>query len=302
MQATNTTNSLKIELKKAPVNENDRLGFTFVMALALHGLIIFGLGFDALLPDASAKLLEVTLTQFKNDDEPDQADFIAQHNQQGSGTLEENAQITTDYKSIYQDNVVRKIQLSTPTVVKTDPIKQKKILSSEFSDDKIYAQNNLQKHDRQHLTKSNKEQLQQQNLEIASLQAKLNQQKQLFAKGPKIRQITSVSAKSSADAAYINSFREKIEYIGNKYYPQEAKRKGLEGNVQLLVALKKDGYIQSIEIIQSSNNPILDKAAINSVRLAAPFPSFPKKMRENTDILEIIRTWQFRSERLSTRS
>ena len=75
-----------------------------------------------------------------------------------------------------------------------------------------------------------------------------------------------------------------------------------QGDVQLLVSLKQDGYIHSIQILRSSNNPVLDKAAMNSVRLAAPFPRFPKQMRENTDILEIIRTWQFRSQGLSTRS
>lgn len=289
-------------LNSDSVSENDRLGFTIVMALVLHGLVIFGLGFDALLPDASAKLLEVTLTQFKNDDAPANADFVAQHNQQGSGTLDKSAQLSTDHQSIYQDNIVRKIQLNTPTVIKTDPLKQKKVLSTAISDQQIYAQENKELKDLQHLAKSTQEQLEEQNLEIASLQAKLNQQKQLFAKGPKIRQITSVSAKAADDAAYINSFREKIEYVGNKYYPREAKAKGYEGDVQLLVSLKPDGYIHSIQILRSSNNIVLDKAAMNSVRLAAPFPPFPKTMREKTDILEIIRTWQFRSESLSTRS
>lgn len=289
-------------LKGSTVSENDRLSFTIVMALVLHGLIIFGLGFDSLLPDASAKLLEVTLTQFKNDDAPERADFAAQHNQQGSGSLEKSEQLSTDHKSIYQDNIVRKIQLNAPTVVKTDPLKQKKILNTQVSEQQIYAQENKELRELQYLAKSTQEQLEAQNLEIASLQAKLNKQKQLFAKGPKIRQITSVSAKASEDAAYIHSFREKIEYVGNKYYPQEAKINGYEGDVQLLVSLKQDGYIHNIQVIRSSNNMVLDKAAINSVRLAAPFPRFPEKMRENTDILEIIRTWQFRSQGLSTRS
>jgi len=285
-----------------PVNENDRLGFTFVMAIGLHALIIFGIGFDALLPDASARLLEVTLTQFKNDEEPDIADFVAQNNQQGSGTLKESAQLNSDYKSIYQDNSVRKIQLNKPTVIKSDPIQQKKILSTTVSEHEIYASSNQEKRDLQHLDKSTQEQLLQQNLEIASLEAKLSEQQQLYAKGPKIRTITSMSAKASEDAAYINSFREKIEYVGNKYYPHEAKKNGYEGDVQLLVTIKPDGYIHSIELLRSSNNPVLDKAAINSVRLAAPFPRFSKEMRKTTDRLEIIRTWQFRREQLKTRS
>lgn len=282
------------------VGDSDRLSFTIVLAVGLHALIIFGIGFDSLLPNASAKLLEVTLTQFKNDDAPEQADFVAQHNQQGSGSLDESAQLSTDHKSIYQDNVVKKIQLNKPSVIKTDTEQLKKVIASKVSEEKIYANNNLQKREFQHLEKSDREQLTQQSFEIASLQAKLNQEKQLYAKGPKTRQITTVSARASEDAAYINSFREKIEYIGNKYYPSEAKRLGYEGDVQLLVALKSDGYIHSIELLKSSNNPVLDKAAMNSVRLAAPFMRFPKEMRKTTDILEIIRTWQFRREHMST--
>jgi periplasmic protein TonB len=292
----------KQRLGSVAVNDNDRLGFTIVMALALHALIIFGLGFDSLIPDASSKLLEVTLTQFKNDEAPKKSDFIAQYNQEGSGTIKESAQLTSDYKNIYQDNIVRKIQLNAPSVIKTDPFKQQQVINTAISEQDIYAQDNKELRDLQYLSKSTKEQLEQQNLEIASLEAKLNQQKQLFAKAPKIRVITSVSAKASNDAAYINSFREKIEYIGNKYYPHEAKAKNYHGDVQLLVSLKQDGHIHSIEMLRSSNNPVLDKAAINSVRLAAPFPRFPKHMREHTDILEIIRTWQFRSQSLSTRS
>lgn len=288
--------------QSSAVSENDRLGFTVVMALALHVLIVFGLGFESFAPDASARLMEVTLTQFKNDETPDQADFIAQHNQQGSGTLDKTAQLSTNLKSIYQDNVVRKIQLNAPTVIKSDPLQNLKKLEATKSHQHIYKQAPKQVRKQHKLQEAELEQLELQNMEIASLQAKLNQQKQLFAKGPKVRQITSVSAKASEDAAYINSFREKIEYVGNKYYPNEAKVKGLEGDVQLLVALKQDGNVHSIELIKSSNNPVLDRAAMNSVRLAAPYPHFTKKMRETTDILEIIRTWQFRSEQLSTRS
>lgn len=299
----NTQGNRELFFADAQVSEADRLGFTFIIAIAIHGLLIFGVGFSAMDPKTPAKLLEVTLSQFKNDDPPKSADFLAQHNQQGSGTLEQRAQLSTTEQSIYQDNVVKHIQLKKPTVLKTDPLEQqRKISSSAETEFQVYGKKQQPAPDFSKFSPAEIQQLEQQNLEIASLQAKLNEKKQVHAKGPKTRQITSVSAKSSDDAAYINSFREKIEYIGNKYYPQEAKEKGMHGNVQLLVAIRKDGSIQEIRVLQSSNNPLLDKAAINSVRLAAPFPRFPKSMRENTDVLEIIRTWQFEHQGVSTHS
>ena len=39
---------------------------------------------------------------------------------------------------------------------------------------------------------------------------------------------------------------------------------------------------------------IAHDAAIRIVRLAAPFAPFPDELRRTTDVLEIIRTWQFR--------
>jgi protein TonB len=39
---------------------------------------------------------------------------------------------------------------------------------------------------------------------------------------------------------------------------------------------------------------VLDQAAVDIVRLAAPFGVFPEELRDNVDLLEIIRTWRFR--------
>ena len=50
-----------------------------------------------------------------------------------------------------------------------------------------------------------------------------------------------------------------------------------------------------IRLTRSSGHALLDDAAIRIVRLAAPYAPFPKEIREETDILEITRTWQFLS-------
>jgi protein TonB len=59
--------------------------------------------------------------------------------------------------------------------------------------------------------------------------------------------------------------------------------------------------VQEVRVLKSSGQRILDQAAIDIVRLAAPFAPFPPEIRQDTDILEIIRTWQFdKSDRLSS--
>ena len=81
--------------------------------------------------------------------------------------------------------------------------------------------------------------------------------------------------------------------MGNLNYPTLARQQQLYGNLRLLVALLPDGDVHTIRILQSSGYKILDDAAIRIVNLASPFSPFPMELRENVDILEIIRTWKF---------
>jgi protein TonB len=91
----------------------------------------------------------------------------------------------------------------------------------------------------------------------------------------------------------MDSWRAKVERIGNLNYPEEAKRRNLTGNLVLDVAIRPDGKLDHINIIRSSRQKALDDAAIRIVRLAAPYAPFPKSFRDEVDILHITRTWKF---------
>ena len=69
----------------APV---DRLSFTVFLALAVHAAIILGVTFTVGEREQSTHTMEVTLAQHVTMNRPDKADFIAQSNQAGSGTLD----------------------------------------------------------------------------------------------------------------------------------------------------------------------------------------------------------------------
>jgi protein TonB len=90
----------------------------------------------------------------------------------------------------------------------------------------------------------------------------------------------------------MHSYVARIERIGNLNYPDEARRRNLSGRVMLNVAVRRDGSVESIEVQQSSGIPVLDAAAIQSVRLAEPFPPLPPT-RDNEDVLNITRTWDW---------
>jgi protein TonB len=68
-----------------------------------------------------------------------------------------------------------------------------------------------------------------------------------------------------------------------------------------MVVLLPDGAIKKVTVLATSGSPLLDAAAVRSVHLAAPYAPFPPKISAKADVLEIIRTWQFRREGFSSR-
>ena len=127
---------------------------------------------------------------------------------------------------------------------------------------------------------------------IAALSANIRQKLETRAQRPK-RKFISASTKEYRYAAYMEAWRAKVERMGNLNYPEEARRRKLSGSLLLEVALNANGTINEIMIRRSSGEKILDDAAIRIVELAAPYAPFPQKIKQETGILHIIRTWQF---------
>jgi protein TonB len=76
----------------------------------------------------------------------------------------------------------------------------------------------------------------------------------------------------------------------------------LSGNLSLDVSLRQDGTVKEINIRRSSGHKVLDEAAIEIVKLAAPFAPFPNSSKKEVDILHVTRTWKFvNDQNFSTR-
>lgn len=61
----------------------------------------------------------------------------------------------------------------------------------------------------------------------------------------------------------------------NIFYPYEARRMGWEGKVTVSFVVAKNGYVDSIKIIDSSGFEVLDKSAVETIRRVHPFPKPP---------------------------
>ncbi|MEZ7972863.1 MAG: energy transducer TonB [Pseudomonadales bacterium] len=278
------------------VSTGDRLSFTLFLAVALHAALILGVTFTYVTSKPSTHTMEVTLAHQRAKLTPEKADFLAQLNQVGSGALEEKALMSAPTEAQFQDAEIRETSLDIPQNKSYKPVEQKQtaITTKAITDQTFTVDNAATETAPQRAEFENRKSLQTRSLEIASLEARIDRQRQVYAKRPRIKRLTSLSTAASSDAFYLNSWRRKIESVGNLNYPQEARKNKLYGSLRLVVAILPDGSLKEVEILESSGHTVLDDAAVRIVRLSAPYAPFPDELRQSTDVLEIIRTWQFR--------
>ena len=285
----------------AQISDFDRFSFTLFMALALHAVLVLGITFAQ--PDSpnSAETLEITLSQFDDQEAPEDADFLAQTNQQGSGTEEEKQELTSPQQASFSDSQVAEVQPQAPST--TEPAvrsEQQVVETTAPSAQKAPTADPFEEPPEEKLPVAQKKSLMERSLEIASLEARLDDQMRAYAKKPRVLRVTSVSTLSSTNAWYVRNWINKVERVGNINYPTEARQAGIHGTVRMLVVLKNDGTVKELQVLESSGSSLLDDAAIRIVRLAAPFSSFPEELRKESDVLEIIRTWSFQRKGLSS--
>ncbi len=105
-------------------------------------------------------------------------------------------------------------------------------------------------------------------------------------KGEKNRTLLLNTSELKYQKYFIN-LKHKIELYWE--YPAVAVRNGWQGKLEINFAINKDGTLKFVRTKTSSRYPILDDAAETAIKLAAPFPPFPK----NFNVSEIKINGQF---------
>lgn len=72
---------------------------------------------------------------------------------------------------------------------------------------------------------------------------------------------------------YFDKIRRRIR--ANWIYPREAGERGIGGQLLIEFVIAKDGHLSAIDLRHSSGVEILDRFALNAVKLAQPFPPVP---------------------------
>lgn len=285
--------------KEPQISAADRLSFALFMALAVHAFIIL---YDFIKEDPQPVpfTMEITLAQFDDKEAPEQADFLGQANQIGSGTLEEKARMTTPTRSTEQ-NVLVQESAALPEIKPKDSDPNKQIVMTQKSEIKqTLAEFDPLKMIEESTLPQPKKSLMEKSLEIAQLEADLDRQIQLYSRRPRITRLTGASIMKAEDSQYVQHVTSKIERIGNNNFPTHDSSP-LYGSPRMSISIYSDGSIKDIKVLESSGNLVLDDATIKIIRQAAPFSPFPKEVRKERDILELIRTFDYAASGVSSR-
>lgn len=117
---------------------------------------------------------------------------------------------------------------------------------------------------------------------------------ELRLKGAARRELmVTPSTRESGVAVYLDAWRRKVERVGTLNFPNQARRQGMTGSPVVEVALASSGKLADVRVRRSSGHPELDQAAIDILRLSAPFEPFSRDLAARYDVLRFAYEWQF---------
>lgn len=123
---------------------------------------------------------------------------------------------------------------------------------------------------------------------------------ELELKGAAHRELlVTPSTRTSEVAAYLDAWKRRIEQVGTLHFPNEARRRHLSGNPVIEVVLASGGGLIRAGVQRTSGYAELDQAALEILKLAAPFEAFPAELASRHEVLRFAYEWQFVGGRLA---
>jgi len=268
-------------LADSPVTATDRLALTLFFALVLHAMVILGITFgvyDDPDPEKALPTLDITIAT-RTTPPPDEADYLAQTSQDGGGNVSEKVKPTMAMPEL------------APAIEPQQPVPAPTQIITALESDRQVKENSKETPETEQ-PEIKAAELIERMMEMDTLSEQISESTQAYAQRPR-QKFISARTQEYKYANYMSEWVKKVERVGNLNYPAAARRARISGKLMMEVALNADGTVHEISILRPSGEPIIDEAAKRIVNLAAPFPPFPPEILENTDILNITRTWEF---------
>lgn len=279
----------------------DRLTTTFFLAALFHGIIIIGVSFASLptFQPREIPTLEVLLLadQSLSSTENANAPYLAQRGQEGGGTTAETVAPTTPESSLLPLPLE-----GTPEGTDVefrenrDAPAARELLATRSADAERSYLSGVAEAARDRATP-----MESSAVPPAPVSASAADETfRLRARNPR-ELVVAADTRESIIAGYLDAWKRKVERLGTINYPLEARRGRLNVNPVLEVTIRADGSLAEALVRRSSGHREIDQAAINILRLAAPFDPFPDAVRKDHDTLRFAYEWQFIGNRTAER-
>ena len=271
----------------------DRFSSTLFLAALIHGILIIGVTFNAVIDNSfkEAISLEVTIVADpgKNTLTPDKAAYLAQANQLGAGNTHDAARPAAPLQSNVPVDNLGDADGQSLRDADTHKEMSDQLVATRTRQPTRVADNPRDEPQPEKSTAIALESGMESSLPLprddtAKLRIQDDNPRQL---------VTSVDTRESNIAGYLDRWKRKIEAIGVKYFPEKGIMQGLSGSPTLEVTINASGQLGEVLVRNSSGSKILDQAALNILRRAAPFEPFPEAIRVDFDQLRFAYKWQF---------
>jgi periplasmic protein TonB len=284
--------ALRLREGRAPVR--DRLFVMLFLAALAHGLIILGVTFNSALGDkGGAPGLEVLLVsdEVPEADRNDSATYLAQRTQLGSGNTREAVAPRNRASSMPipgQEGTTEGNALA-PKGGDAQGAEEDRVLTTTAWKARVqYLADEGTRGD----SKNRPLLLEQQTSDQPGPE---DDQGPAELRGPKRDELwTTPDTRAATLAPYLDAWRHKVERIGTINFPNAARLLAQrKANPVIEVGIASDGSLVTNIIRRGSGSDELDHAALQTLKLAAPFDPFPPELAREHHVLRFVYEWQW---------
>ena len=271
----------------------DRLPPMLFLAALIHGILIIGVTFNAVIGDEFREAISLEVTIVADPDpnvlEPERAEYLAQASQEGAGNTQEQARPSAKSESPVPVDNIGTLDGDSPDDARA---------TEEFADQVLTARAEqdfdvLDKPREEPSTDRSRAAQLESGIQLTlPLPQDMVTDTSIHDDNPR-ELVTSVDTKESKVAGYLNRWKSKIETVGIKYFPDDGLIDGMTGSPTLEVTITATGQLQDVLVRRSSGSKVLDQVALSILRRAAPFDPFPEAIRVDYDQLRFAYKWQF---------
>jgi periplasmic protein TonB len=284
--------ALRLREGRAPVR--DRLFVMLFLAALAHGLLILGVTFNSALGDkGGAPGLEVLLVsdEVPEADRNDSATYLAQRTQLGSGNTREAVAPRNRASSIpipRQEGTPEGNSLAPKGGDVTGAQEDRVLTTTAWKAKVQYLADEGSSGD----SKNRPLLLDQQTSDQPGPE---DDQGPAELRGPKRDELwTTPDTKAATLAPYLDAWRHKVERIGTINFPSAARMLAQKKtNPVIEVGIASDGSLVTNIIRRTSGSTELDNAALQTLKLAAPFDPFPPELAREHHVLRFVYEWQW---------